>query len=480
MTTLGVIGTGAGEAQIFQGNKGLDVLLRRQQFMNQNLLNKRYYDQMLQRQQHQRDQELLKSDFNKPGTFQQEESLREIGAHKKKTYDMALKNPHLSGLEIKQALAEDESTVNSNIAKRNEAQDIVKQHQQEYLKDRNKFDTNAMTKLRSSLLYDVDPNGRLIDKHINNINTDELRAMNSHPSAYNVNALVTDSLGPIKSQMTYAPEGTIINTPFGQLEKTQQHGVRFKNIGETTNFLIHSDPRIENKAYWQVAEDQLRANGEDPSNLNRVQEVYNQIRTDPKFNSLVYDKVEPVVRQLQTEVNKKYTRSIGTYTQAQKEGTSVQEDHYKVTNDQMQALNNLATTKEIPSMGFPIIGKVGNIVPKFFKGKIENPEFLNAQVPIPSDNKWDGKEIQSATTAYKDNKPVIRLVLKEGTSNDLMGNKKPFTTVHDIPVDMKNPEYFNYMKHNHGKKLAEKMNENAYLKWKENNANFEKGAFDDL
>jgi hypothetical protein len=472
---VGGIGNGYGEAQIFHGNKGLDILLQREQQRQRNQALRLHQDQWLARQKHERDRELMKMDFNKPGIFQQDESMRDIANFRKKTYDMALRNPSASALDIKQAMADEEAEAKDNIAKREIIQKLLDEQKQEYLKDSGKFDKNALVNLKADLIYQSDENGNLGNRHVKNIDPEAIREINSHPSVWNNNALVIDKLAPIKSQMTYTPNGTVVDTPFGQLEKTEQHGVRFKNIGETTNYVLHSDPRIENKAYWEVAQDQVRANGENPENILRVQQVYDQIRNDPKFNSSVYEKVEPIVKQLQQEVNKRYTKSIGTYSTAQKEGFNPTDDHYKTTNDQMESLvSKSGQTKTNLSLG-PL--KLGSV-------KSENPEFLKSRVPVPSDNKWDGKEIEKASPAYKNGKPVIRLVLKEGTKTDIMGNKQPFTTVHDIPVDMNNPEYFNYMKHNHGEKISKLMNENAYLKWKQKNTNFDntetKGAFDEF
>lgn len=452
---LGAIGTGAGEAQILQGNKGLDVLLRRQQ---QRQANARWQMQLglqVDKQREARDRELMKNDYTKPGVYQQENSINEINELRDLTRNYALNNPNSSVAEINEAVSKKRKNVERRVAKRNEMQPVLKEYQAAIQKDPKIYDKEALKTLHDNVLYDVNPEtGKVSHKDIDQIEPEHVQGILQHPSAYNAVPLITDMVGPIKAQMTYAPTGTVINTPFGQIEKSETQGVRFKNLEETTNYVIHSDPRIENKLYWDVAKDQLKAAGQ-PESLQAVQEVYDKIRNDPKFNSLVYAKAEPILNQLQQEVNKKYTKQIGTYTEGERTGATPTEEDYKITHDRIQQIrteaHDVAKTISHPGTGMTL-----NV-------KYHNDKFEKLIAPLADGGVWDGKQIVKAEPEVKDGKYKIHLRVMDGTQTDLGGNKKELLV--DRYVDVNNDEQmFGLLNQLHGKKKHEKMNANQYMK----------------
>jgi len=462
---------GSGEAQVFQGNAGLAQLLRNQQYQQQQQMSQQRMAYQMQQQRNQRDNQLMKSDFSKPGTFQQEQSMKEIGDVETMTQKFAKENPYASRMDIASAVQDQKNQVQANIARRTEIQDKLKGHQAILKKDFKRFDPEAVSLLHDYVLSDIDhKNGKLSPKNVQNIDPSAVESMLNHPSAINAHTAIVDAVAPIKQQLEMSEAGKDINTGLGIMKEGATNKIRFVQDdgkpGISKKLIAHvldTNPAIEDKFFWEIAQNNVKASGGDPRDLDVVQEKYDYIRhtDDPSFLKQVYDKTKLDLEQLQrvSSVNK-YT-NIGKFSETQKAAPT--EDDYKITRDQVNSISN-----------------------SFAKGDVTGTHDLLRNLV---NKKWNGMYVMDAepsieTNAKGPDKRRIKLSLKVGTSGgyafrkDSNGNvitdpqsnlplidyntPTKANSTETVYLDPKNKSaLFDLLKYNHPEKKAKQMGYNG-------------------
>lgn len=461
----GAIGNGAGYAQILQGNKGLDVLLRRQQ---QNAANARWQMQLglqLEKERAARDRELFKGDFSKPGIYQQENSINEINSVRDLTRNYALHNPHASVGQIQEAVSQQRNNVERRVAKRNEMQPVLKEYQANVLKDPNKYDKEALNLIHDKVLYNVNPEtGKIDHKDIDQIDPEQVQGILQHPSVHNAHALIVDTVAPIKKQLEMSDPAQTVNTGIGLLKEAHTNRVRFVKEDGTPgisdhliNYVLEANPNIENKFFWDVAQDRVKKAGGNPKDIDTVGKVYDTIRNsnDPSTLNEIKEKTRQSLDQLQQVSRTDKYINLGKFSQADKEGLTPTEEDYKITHDRIKQIRTEAhdVAKKISHEG---TGMTLNV-------KYHNDKFEKLIAPLADGGIWDNKQIVKAEPEVKDGKYLIHLKVMDGTKTDANGVKEELLV--DRYVNVNNDEQmFNLLNQLHGKKKHEKMNANQYMK----------------
>lgn len=460
---------GSGEAQILQGNAGLAQLMRQQQYRQQQAMYQQRLGYQMQQMRNQRDNQLMKSDFSKPGTFQQEQSMKEIGEVSDYTRRLAQENPYASRLDIENAVSEKKNQVQTRIARRNEVQEALKGHTSTLKKDFKRFDPDAVQILHDYVLSDVDhEKGRVAPKDIEKIDPSAVESMLEHPSVINPHTAIVDAVAPIKQQLQFSEPGKVVNTGLGLMQVDETGKARFVKADGTpgidahhVEYVLEKNPAIENKFFWEIAQQNVATAGGDPRDLEQVQGVYDQIRhtDDPSVLRQVYDKTKKDLEQLQSvSSGTKYT-NLGKFSETQKVAPSPED--YNITRDQV---NSIATA--------------------FDKGDVTN---INDLLKNLENKKYNGMFIMEAkpaieTDAKGPDKKRIKLTLKVGTAGgyafrtDANGNVQTnekglplldyntptkANATETIYLDPKNKSaLFDLLKYNHPEKKAKQMGYN--------------------
>lgn len=469
---------GSGEAQIFQGNAGLAQLLRNQQYRQQQAMYQQRLGYQMQQQRNQRDKTLLSTDFGEknPGAFQREQTVKEANAVRNKYIKTYNSNPYTSGTEIESHIENsggEGSKAYSNVrkAKRAEVQKSLDTYQKTITKDPDRYDQQALSLIHDKLFSNIDQStGQVSDKDIDEIDPNTVGNAAYHPSATNAHVAIVDAISPIKKQAQFSKPGEVINTGLGLMKIDEQGDARFIKedgtpgvSGQTVQGVLDRDPAIENKFFWEIAQDNVHAAGGNANNLDSVEEVYKKIRhtDDPSILRQVFEKTKKDIEQFQqTSSSTKYT-NFGKFSETQKAAPT--EDDYKITRDQVNSVTNA-----------------------FDKGDVTNVRDLLRNM---GGKKWNGMYIMDAEPAIETDskgpdKRKIKLTLKVGTAGgyafkkDANGNvltdpqnnlplidyntPTKANSTETIYLDPKNKSaLFDLFKYNHPEKKAKQMGYNG-------------------
>lgn len=460
---------GSGEAQILQGNPGLAQLLRNQQYAQQSGQNMMRMQYQLMQQRNQRDNQLLKSDFSKPGTFQQEESLNEINNVRDLTMKYAKQNPYASRLDIEQAVGEEKSKTHANIARRNEIQAELKNYQQEITKDPNRYDPQALSLLHDHVFSNIDPKtGRMSNKHVSEIDPGMVGHLTSHPSAINPHTAIADAVSPIKQQLEMSDPGKDVNTGLGLVKEGATNKVRFVKEDGTPgisdhliNYVLEKNPAIENKFFWEIAQNNVKAAGGDPRDIELVKDKYDHLRhtNDPSVLRQVYDKTKSDLTEYQRVSKVDKYINLGKFSESQKVAPTPED--YKITRDQVNSVNRAFEKGDVTG--------VHDLLRNLENKKYNGMYVLKAEPSIETDSKGPDKRRIKLTMKVGS---AGGYALKTDENGNVMTNDKGQPIVdyntptksnatETVYLDPRNKSaLFDLLKYNHAEKKAKQMGYN--------------------
>ncbi len=446
-----------GEATIIQGNKPLDFYLRDQQIRGQAGYRQAQAQRQQEQMRNQNFQNLMKTDFGKPGNFQREQTYKEIGEIKDYSRKVAQANENSSLADMENMVGPKRDKVIQRLEKRNEIASFMKPHQDQVKAHPQRYNLDPNSGLPAVLNETLYREGKDVD--VDELDQEQVNAAYNHPAATNPDTRLTDSIEDLKGKFSRLELGPEQASALGFMREGALNKARFMTMDEQGNmvpgvspelvdYTKHVDPSIAEGYRWRLAKQQAIGAGVNPNDLNAVSEIY----TNPKFQEesepYVNEQIKRALEMHQQIEHRDVIQKTGTLSQGQKDAPK--EDHYKVTDEQIKAITSSIKDHRIDK---------SPVAEELIKTLV-NKKYTNATIV-------DAKPVVRTMGDNPTPKDLIHLKLDMGVKQ----NPKTFEyerLFEDRYIDAHDESaLFDLFKSNHETKVAKQMGWNGLQKYRD-------------
>lgn len=302
---------GTGAATIYNPQRNVAMIVAQQNAQRKNAIAQQKNELAAQDRRQKQVNEMIESNYGKPGWFQQEDSVSEIEGIKKNSIEHSYQNPQSSIGELAYKFANDKAETNRKIAKRNEFQKTIELNNAA-IKENDLLDGDWVSSYQTKLISEKKDDGTYGNRNIDQINKDRLQNATSHPASFNYSKGITDVVSDIKSQMVSSKDGEVNPGQYGFEYDQNQKKYRFKLdpngkiSDDLVKYTLEQNEGIGDGIRWDIAKEELGLGDKSKKYLTldeidaidkKFEEI--QYKNDPSIVLKERAKVREALNQLQ-------------------------------------------------------------------------------------------------------------------------------------------------------------------------------------
>lgn len=301
---------GTGAATIYNPDRNVARIVAQQNANRKNAIAQQKNDLAAQDRRQKQLNEMIESNYGKPGWFQQEDSVNEIEGIKKNSIEHSYQNPQSSISELAYKFSNDKAETNRRIAKRNELQKTIELNNAA-IKEDELLDGDWVSAYQTKLISEKKDDGTYGNRNVDQIDKGRLQTATSHPRAYNYAKGVTDVVSDVKNQMIQSSDGPVTPGKYGFEYDDVQKKYRFKvdSKGQISDdlvkYVLESNDRVGDRIRWDIAKEEIVGSKNEkyltPEEIDAIDKKYEdiQFKNDPSIVLKERAKVRESLNQLQ-------------------------------------------------------------------------------------------------------------------------------------------------------------------------------------